>query len=793
MQGVCCPTFDNCPPIGKRKFYKYFLRNFLLIFFSFFQKCAIGHVQHMNKFNSISNLLFLDDVKIGSTKETESKTSRNDLLISLSPTPPTAASSPSVEKNPMLQLANENPLGITIKEITKPEEIRFTDDKPKPFNPFKSTTTTTTTTTTVSPSTTTSEISTEDVTKSLSTTESTSTTTINSVSTEISSNESTEDTNQSNGEHESHDYMDDGALSGDTSSAPPTKVSKEDVEPQVLLSNADSNTIGDESSNKSVRQTTENSTNIDFDLSSESSSELYSSTTESYLSIESSTPFGDGTSTQSSGEETDLASSTPQNVVVVRHGGKTESFHISGTEYLQRVEILDVLNSTTGNSQEIDESGIQSSSEQPDLSSTFESFERLYNKSIEEMVMESSSSTVENFDEIGTVSPAIEKKLDNTLNLNLDDNSTEHLTNNSIEVSTPFGENSAENSSEILTSAEQIYGTVYYNEEILTASPSTEEVFDPVYYGSTEDVSDASSTPDAFDASSTSDPNALLSTTVALVSTTEPSSARKAVSTEPYTEATSRFSIEEEDSTLPENPEYPPIPDDVSWVNTDIEERRAPSKVIEDSVSSSTAGPCDGCDSALKSAELSTQGPPPLEEIKSSHESDIVESRYAPGEPHLIPEWERTTTQKSEESTTLGPKETATTVNEINKTAILDRVVKTNKSEALSKIETLPNDVDSDEKFGNKEPTTERPTTKGYASIGLSSEDGSADDSIDSELESSTVMGATDPKDDAESIKYNSSGGDSVSKEAFSFVWQSNADKNYWLNLARENGWVSRK
>lgn len=47
-------------------------------------------------------------------------------------------------------MGNDNPLGIKIKEITKPEEIRITDEKPK-FKVSTSTSTTTTTTTEPSP------------------------------------------------------------------------------------------------------------------------------------------------------------------------------------------------------------------------------------------------------------------------------------------------------------------------------------------------------------------------------------------------------------------------------------------------------------------------------------------------------------------------------------------------------------------------------------------------------------------------------------------------------------------
>lgn len=730
-------------------------------------------------------------MKIAATKEAESKTTKNDLIISLSTT--TAGSSSTVEKNPMLQLANDNPLGIKIKEITKPEEIRITDDKPKPYNPFKSTTTTTTTS---MPSTTTVESTTETMTKLLSTTETMSTSTVVSTSTELARDESsTVDPNPSSGEHESRDYMDDGVSSGDrlsSSEAPPTKASAEgEVEPQLLLVSADSNSIGDDAGNKSVRQTTENSTSGEFDQSSESSSEHFSSTTEN--SFESSTPFSESPSTErNGGEEIDLVSSTPKNLVVVRHGGKTESFHISGVDELQRVEELDVISSTTENSQEVGESAIKLTNDEFNLS-----MESIENKSSEELVMNSSSTTTgtpETFDD-ATVSWKIDRNLENTLNLS--DSSTEP--NNSIEASTQGFNKSTENSSEILSSAEQVYGTVYYPEEkSSTMSSSSEEAIDTVFYGTTEGPFDASSsTIDSFDAIS-SDPT-LVSTTLAPAAVTVESAGTPKSTTTEYLGTTSRFSYEEEESVPLENPEYPPIPDDLSLMHKDDEEekRRLPSKV-EENISSSTVGPCQECDlDALRNVPPSTRGPP-LEDIKLLHKTDIVESR-APGEPHLVPEWERTTTttEKMEESTTLGPNDLITTANDISKTTIFDKipvaVTKLNKSEALTQIETLPNDVDSDEKYGKKEPTTERPTTKGYANI--DSEEGSAASSAQSEFDNSTAAGSS-PKDDAESIKLNSSSSsdentnDQYSLEAPTLL--PNSFQNYFRFLG-QNGWQRRK
>lgn len=700
-----------------------------------------------------------------------------------------------------MQLANENPLGIKIKEITKPEEIRITDDKPKPYNPFKTTTTTTSTTTTTVPSTTATESpSTEEVTKLTGEEVSTSysTSTIASTSTENPKDSVTEDTNQSSGEHESRDYMDDGVPSEASSIAPPSKASTDgEVEAPLLLFGADSNSIGDDTGNKSVRQTTENGTSVEFDASSELNFDAFSSTTENaYESSTSSDVLA--TSTENRGEETDLVAATPKNVVVVRVvGGKTESFHISGTDGLQRVEELDVLSSTTESSHEDSDFGRFSSefSSEPTVNSV-ESADR---KSSKELSTESSStpSSIEVFDATVIDSVEITKKLDSTLNLN--ESSTENLTNNSIEVSTPgTTENSSENSSESLLFGEQVYGTVFFSpDEKTTASSSSEEPFETVYFGSTED---GSSSTEGYESSSTFETNSssesnFASTTLAPASVTEPSSAPKSTSTEAFVESTSRFSYEDEEITIAENPEYPYIPDDLSLHNKDVEEeekRRLPSKVVEENVSS-TAGPSsDESKDEFKGEELSTQGPS-LEEIKESHKSDIIEMR-APGEPLLIPEWERTTTTTtvstvekivSEESTTLGPRETATKANEINKTAIFEAAVmgtKTNKSEALTTIETLPNDVDSEEKFGRKEPTTERPTTKGYTDVD-DSEEGSAS-SAQSEFDSSSGDGVS-PKDDAESIKLNASGGEDETKMKMYSFFESLAMPNSFLNHLR--------
>lgn len=673
----------------------------------------------------------------------------------------------------MLQLANENPLGIKIKEITKPEEIRITDDQPKPFNPFKSTTTTTTTTTTTSPTTTTISMAPTTPTSVSTTVESSSdeiksfeiesSTTSNSLTTESTLKESkelfTEDTNQSRNvsEHVSREYTDDDiVLAENSSNAPPTKASADgEVEPEVLLTSADSNSISDDSGNKSIRQTVEHSTSGETDQSSEAN--YFSSTTE--MSTESSTSVSDSTTENS--EIVDLiSSSTPKNVVVVQQGGKTESFHITGTDGLQRVEELEVVqSSTTESSHEESVDGI--TSEQTIILST----DMIGGRSSEEMIDGPSTSTTslpESFDDV-TDLLAVAKKFDQTL---INESSTENLSSSSIEVSTS-NDGISESTSELMSTSEKMYETVYY-ETKSTASPLNEESYDTVFYGSIDDITDSLS-------SSTTRSDGISSSTDGNLSTTEQnsesSSTIKIASTEPTETSSNRFSFEDEEVTPAENPEYPYIPDDVSIHHKDMieddEKRRLPSKIADETISS-TAGPCIDCvDDVSKYAEISTTQGLSIENLKMSHKMDIIESR-APGEPHLIPEWERSTTEKTsiiEESTTLGPKDITTAINDINKMSILDESIsKVNKSAALT-VETLPNDVDSDEKYGRKEPTTERSTTKGYSNDDIEDD---LTNSAQSEFESSTVDGAS-PKDDAESIKVNSSGSDSDENQSYTF------------------------
>lgn len=685
--------------------------------------------------------------------------SKNDVIN----TPPTSTAN-SNDRDSILQLANENPLGIKIKEITKPEEIRITDDKPKPFNPFKSTTTTTTTTVA---STTASLDVTADEIEAKSSTES-STITLTTETLKESKKLPTEDTSQSPNQGE-HDFVDNGvSIDNNSSDAPPSV--KALVEPEVLLnSGADSNSIADDASNKNVRQIVEQST-TGGDIDQFSDNNDFSSTTE--LSTESSIPSD--TSTTENGEEIDLlASSTPQNVVFVRTDGKTESFHISGTDGLQRVEELEVdVSSTT----ESDSNSNQESTPRDFAKSNEKnaSNDGISSGSSEITSMELTTNEPETFVETGSVSLAIEKKFDKSLNSNA--SAIDNISNNSIEVSTL--DEGIESSSEFSPS-ERVYEPFYFeiDEKSSTASPSDDRAFETVYYpiSSTEDSSESSST--------TSDTNGGFSITdqSTVTATESPSTAK------------STFSYEEEQEVTPgENPFYPYIPDDLSIHNKEVteheEKRRLPSKVLNPMVSTTVGPACDECDDVVKMIEPSSTQGPSDQDVKISHKSDAIEPRV-PGEPHLIPEWERNPTEKApviDASTTLGPNDTE--INALNKTFASNESneSKENQSAALM-LETAVASIDSDEKYGRKEPTTERSTTKGYANV---NDDTSSSAQQSDDQQNPTTDDAL-PDDDAESIKLNSSAStdDDTNESYENRPLVPNSFQNYWRYVSKINDW----
>lgn len=687
-------------------------------------------------------------------------------------TSPASTTVSSHDRDSIMQLANENPLRITIKEITKPEEIRITDDKPKPFNPFKSTTTTSTTAATTTATATANIASTTAVSLDVTTetdvkpSTETSTITITTETLKESKELSTEDPNPLNrGEN---DYVDNGvSIDNNSSDAPPTV--KAAVEPEVLSnSGTDSNSIADDASNKNVRQTVEHSTSSDIDPFSDVN--YISSTTE--MATEASSTPSDASTTEN-GEEFDLvASSTPRNVVVVRHGGKTESFHVTGTDGLERVEEeveMEASSTTENNSQEI-----STSTNGNGRSGEMTSAEV------------STIGEPEPFDDTtGSVVLAIEKKFDKTLNAN-------DLSNNSIEVST-LDDGTLDSASEFAPS-EKIYETVYYESEEIssTASPSDDGPSEAINFSSTEDTSDSSSTTEqsADILSSTTTANDAFSTTdqstASAVTTEAPSSTKGTVTYE-----------DDQEVTLGENPSYPYIPDDVSIHHKEVTEPKyelPPPKVSDETFVSSTAGPaCAEC--GIKIVEVSSTQAPPEEEQRSEI---VVQPRVSEANL-IISEDERSTTEKAtiiEPSTTLGPNDANSGENKTATVPNESSVAKAAQNAALM-LETTVASIDSDEKYGRKEPTTERSTTKGYAKD--FNDDDSSDNLSSSALDSSSSSDNStewkdkaSPKDDAVPIKIDSSANvddDDDTNKSLEFKPQTNSLLNHFRNLNQVNNW----
>lgn len=456
----------------------------------------------------------------------------------------------------------------------------------------------------------------------------------------------------------------------------------------------------------------------------------------------------------------------PKNVVIVRQGGKTESFHILGTDGLQRVEELDVLSSTTeGGQEDISETAAQSS-EQSSVEIFTDKLLSSHSTTEEPSSSESSSALGESFEDDHTVAIAVDKKLDNTLQSN--ESTTEHLANNSIEVSTP-SDTVTENISE------EVHETIFYAEENDKSTEPTlnDEPIDTSFHGPTENDKYGSSTTDVTDYSIT-DTTFTESTTQMLRSS----------SVEPCVESVSR--TEDEESTLAENPEFPYIPDDLSIHCKQIEEEekhRLPSKEFHSStVSNNKRESLVG----LASSEISTNSASD-DEIKKFHEMDSVEGR-APGEPLLIPEWERSTTESTLSMESSASAENQT--NDIHKTSIWDRysieISKENRTESESVEKSISS---SEEKYGNKEPTTARSTTRKYADV-IENENG---ENFSMSSEQSTLADAIlSPKDDAESIKFDSEDESSApiaSYEGPSFKFIDLAMKDSWRTWAKETGW----
>lgn len=608
-------------------------------------------------------------------------------------------------------------MGIKIKEITKPEEIRITDDKPKAFKPTKSTTTTTTTVapSTISPATTEASI------------DGTSTQHEQTSTKQIFIEDS-------NPQIESEDYMDDGTIlsenaadiaspSTDTFEVVEPELTFEVVEPELTLVNADANTIGDATSSKNVRQTIESSTNrLDVEQSPENVSELFSSTTDSGIEI-------NGEVSTSNADFGEVVSSTP-NIVVVKQGGKNKSFQISGIEGLQRVDVTENSQSDSNESPMHNEGTDKSGSTTEEIGNDFSS----------------TTVSLEKFDDDTEVASV--RDLNEAFHSNED--KQDGSTRSSNEPSTSSSDQSSESSSEFSSSSTTGATTEDSSTVSIAADPLMASTVDPIDMSSTTLESVSLNSPSDVGVSTSTEQSS--STTP---QTQESTPQTRSSSIEPCAESSSRSTHEDDETTNAENPEYPYIPDDFSIHCKQIEEEERRHQHSEES-SSSTTEAIEQSSATAESAEKhsTTQGPlQDNDKVKESLKLDAVKSR-APGEPHLVPEWERITTAKPLiehntgleliVSTTSGP---------------LEQIKADNET-------TTKSDTSSEESYGNREPTTERSTTQGYRDS-IESDNKSSISST--EIDTSTLEQVS-PKDDAESIKLIADGPNESIKSAFRFI-----------------------
>lgn len=113
IPGRCCPEYDNCPPLENSNIAE-----------------PTSPVAEPSELKETE--LETDDLLDAENKKLTSITS-NDVTTAGTSTPSTTTVTTEGSTTAKLQLpaANNNPLGIKIKEITKPEEIRLTDSRPK--------------------------------------------------------------------------------------------------------------------------------------------------------------------------------------------------------------------------------------------------------------------------------------------------------------------------------------------------------------------------------------------------------------------------------------------------------------------------------------------------------------------------------------------------------------------------------------------------------------------------------------------------------------------------------------
>lgn len=665
----------------------------------------------------------------------------------------------------------ENPLGIKIKEITKPEEIRITDDKPKLFKPTKSVISSkellNPTTPILLPSPVPTPTTPIDEEKNIS-----------------------EDTNQTVKSIQSIE---------ENEQSTEKQIDSSESDSILHLGIADVNALGDGSSNKSVRQANKNTS--DSELSLENDENLSSVNSTDTKETES----NDVTSTPNPNSEETSSPSSTSDPSVVRVGNDVvivkDSVNITlkGAAGLQQgedsetdenrkhendvgvttVQTLDkasqIENETISRSSEeilnLGPQDLGTTEPEPILGSAVNSAELVSAMSSDELTEGSRRKF-----SAGNIGEKSSKS-----NKNDDSGSFEVIDSN---------ESSTDNATDKPTDiSEQVFETVYY---YTTKGPLNTIAFEPRYYGSTSDGSIEGS-------SSPYDDDLFGSTSDAQYSTAGIGSSEMAYTSSPTVESSSRFLHEEEEIIPNENPEFPELPEDFSVHHALSEEeakKRVPSKIIAEEPHLTTIGPIDDTKPNLALQEFSansipkdsstTIGPTVLEKssseapisetlrlelvsstsgpdtvvaetlkeedalLKDSHKSDNIQER-SPGEPLLIPEWERTTTETDESVVTNFDNNNSSQLQNnsiLNENDTISKVSLSNESnQEKTEDYKLTNELNLDEQ---KEATTEQLTTK--ISANLVSEIDSTSSSTDH----------YDPDEDAESIKFHDSSEDNI-------------------------------
>lgn len=122
IPGRCCPEYDNCPPLENSK----------LVETTSAKEELIELKETEIDAEDLERAKTGAETTVFSTTVTSTPTTTTSSSSSTTTTAVTAGSTEgSTTHRVMFAAGNNNPLGIKIKEITKPEEIRLTDTRPK--------------------------------------------------------------------------------------------------------------------------------------------------------------------------------------------------------------------------------------------------------------------------------------------------------------------------------------------------------------------------------------------------------------------------------------------------------------------------------------------------------------------------------------------------------------------------------------------------------------------------------------------------------------------------------------